>query len=96
MSTVFRRAYELVAASGGEGPHRYSCDAIHAAAGGKDNALGSRCPQAGFFWREHFTPAGDSPESYWLASTGMTEVEKHEWRLTGLALAAAITRSEGT
>ena len=86
MSTVFRRAHDLVAT----GTYKYSCDAIDTAAG--SNAGGSRCPGAKFFWREHFTPAVDSPESYWLRGTDMTDDEKHDWRLTALLLAAEMTK----
>jgi hypothetical protein len=84
LSTVFRRAYELVAT----GQERYSCDAIL-------RANTSLLPTpALLFYREHFTPAVDSPEHYWLRGTEMIEAEKHEWRLTALCFAAAITKSE--
>ena len=86
MTTVFRRAHDLVAAR----VHKYSCDAIDIAAG--SGAGGSRCPGAKFFWREHFTPSTDSPENYWLRDTDMTTDKKHEWRLTGLLLAAEMTK----
>ena len=83
LSTAFRRAHEILAA----GIEVYSCDAILRASGG-------RAPGALLFYREHFTPFMDSPEHYWLRGTGMTKVEKHEWRLTALAFAAAITKAE--
>jgi hypothetical protein len=81
-STTFRRAHDILAA----GEEEYSCDAIRAV---KDYG------GALLWWRDHFTPSQDSPEHYWLRHTGMTDAEKHEWRLTGLLLAAAITKSEG-
>ena len=87
LSTVFRKAHDLLAT----GEEDYSCDAIRAVTG-----QGAECkaPGALLWWREHFTPAADSPEHYWLRSTGMTPEECREWRLTGLLLAAAITKSE--
>lgn len=84
LSTVFLKAAQLVA----ENKEPYSCDAILKAADGK-------APSAMFFWREHFTPRLDSPESYWLRDQGMTQQERIEWRILGLCLAAAIARSEG-
>ena len=83
LSTVFRRAHDLVAS--GDARYRYSCDAILAVAKG-------RCPSALFFWRDHFTPSADSPESYWLTGTGMPDAEKHKWRLTALLLATEMTK----
>ena len=83
LTTVFRNAHDLVAS--GNAAYIYSCDAIHAAAKG-------RCPSALFFWRDHFTPREDSPEHYWLRDQDMTDAEKHEWRLTALLLAAAMTK----
>ena len=83
MTTVFRRAHDLIASS--RLAPAYSCDAIHAAAKG-------RCPQSLFFWRDHFTPSTDSPEHYWLRGVDMTEKQKHEWRLTALLLAAEMTK----
>ena len=82
LSTTFRRAHDLFAS----GEEEYSCDAIRAVKGH---------PGALLWWRTHFTPSEDSPEHYWLRHTGMTDDEKREWRLTGLLLAAAITKSEG-
>ena len=84
LSTTFRRAHDLLAT----GEEDYSCDAILRASGGK-------APGALLWWRTHFTPAEDSPEHYWLRGTDMTQAECREWRLTGLLLAAAITKSEG-
>lgn len=84
LSTVFRRAHDLVATN--EEP--YSCDAILRASAG-------RAPGALLWYREHFTPSLDSPEHYWLRHTGMTKEERIQWRLTALAFAAAITKSEG-
>jgi hypothetical protein len=85
LSTTFAKALELLA-SGNE-RYRYSCDAILAVKGHNPGAL--------LWWRSHFTPSEDSPESYWLRGTGMTPEECREWRLTGLAFAAAITKAEG-
>ena len=82
LSTTFRRAHDILA-TGAEG---YSCDAILAVKGHSGALL---------WWRTHFTPSEDSPEHYWLRGTDMTPDEKAEWRLTGLAFAAAITKSEG-
>ena len=84
LSTTFRRAHDLLAT----GEEDYSCDAILRASGGK-------APGALLWWRTHFTPREDSPEHYWLRGTDMTADEKAGWRLTGLLLAAAITKSEG-
>ena len=84
LSATFRRAHDLLAADP-EGVE-YSCDAIQLVDGGHPGAL--------LWWRTHFTPSEDSPEHYWLRGVDMTPDEKHQWRLTGLALAAAITRSE--
>ena len=84
ISTVFRRAHDLVASH--EEP--YSCDAILRASAG-------RAPGALLWYRAYFTPALDSPESYWLRHAGMTAEERIQWRLTALAFAAAITKSEG-
>jgi hypothetical protein len=88
--TVFRRAHDLIAS----GEEEYSCDAIREVAKGKWPGE-SRAPRALLWWRAHFTPAEDSPEHYWLARTGMTPRERHEWRLTALLFAATICRSEG-
>ena len=82
LSTTFRRAHDILAS----GEEEYSCDAILAVKGH---------PGALLWWRTHFTPSEDSPEHYWLRGTDMTADEKAEWRLTGLLLAAAITKSEG-
>ena len=82
LSTTFRRAHDILAT----GTEDYSCDAILAVKGH---------PGALLWWRTHFTPSEDSPEHYWLRGTDMTADEKAEWRLTGLLLAAAITKSEG-
>ena len=82
LSTVFLRAHDLLAS----GEEEYSCDAIRAV---KDYG------GALLWWRSHFTPSERSPEHYWLRHTGMTDAEKREWRLTGLLLAAAITKAEG-
>ena len=85
LSTTFRRAHDLLAADS-EDAIEYSCDAILAVKGH---------PGALLWWRTHFTPSEDSPEHYWLRGTDMTDDEKREWRLTGLLLAAAITKAEG-
>ena len=88
LSTTFRRAHDILAADPVR--IRYSCDAIQTAI----NEHGGH-PGTALWWRAHFTPSEDSPETFWLQSTGMTPEEKAEWRLTGLAFAAAITKSEG-
>ena len=86
VSTIFRRAYELVAT----GQEAYSCDAIL-------HANTSLLPTpALLFYREHFTPSVDSPEHYWLRATGMTDQECHEWRLTALAFAIAMTSNRNS
>ena len=83
LSTTFRRAHNLIA----EGAPDYSCDAILAVKGHHPSAL--------LWWRVYFTPSEDSPEHYWLRGMEMPYAECREWRLTGLLLAAAITKSEG-
>ena len=84
LSTTFRRAHDLVAT--GEEP--YSCDAILRASAG-------RAPGALLWYKANFRPADDSPMEYWLRNTGLSKAERIQWRLTALAFAAAITKSEG-
>lgn len=84
LSRVFLEAAELVAS--GEEP--YSCDAILRAANGE-------APSALLFWRSRFTPAEDSPESFWLRGTDLTKKQRIEWRILGLCLAAAVAKGEG-
>ena len=84
LSTTFLKAAELVASD--EVP--YTCDAILAAHKG-------RAPGAMFWWRDHFKPSLDAPETYWLRGTGMTKQERIEWRILALCFAAAICKSEG-
>lgn len=84
LSTAFLKAAELVATN--EEP--YSCDAILAAHKGK-------APGAMFFWRDHFKPSMDSPESYWLKDQDMTKKQRIEWRILGLLLASEMAKEQG-
>lgn len=84
LSKVFLEAAKLVATH----EEDYSCDAILRAANGE-------APTALLFWRSRFTPREDSPEHYWLRDQHMDDDEAHDWRMTGLCLAAAVARSEG-
>jgi hypothetical protein len=83
LSTTFKHAYLLIYSD----VEDYSCDAILRASGGK-------APGALLWYREHFTPAVDSPEHYWLRGTEMSATECRAWRLTALAFAAALTKAE--
>ena len=84
LSTIFRRAHELIATD----QEDYSCDAIL-------RANTSLLPTpALLYYREHFTPAVDSPEHYWLRGTEMNATECREWRLTALAFACAMTKAD--
>ena len=84
LSTTFLRAHDLVAAN----TEPYSCDAILRASGGK-------APGALLWYKAHFRPADDSPMEYWLRNTELNKAERIQWRLTALAFAAVITKSEG-
>ena len=82
LSTTFKRAYCLIYSD----VEDYSCDAILNTKGHHPGAL--------LWYREHFTPAVDSPEHYWLRGTEMNATECREWRLTALAFASAMTKAE--